>query len=221
MNTAPDLVLEGDTVDVISPFPVAHAHRVWGWTRSSGVNTQLSYPWEDDLNEHAFIERVMQQLDSPDIISFGLIDKTGDIDAKVSLPIIGMILVDYQSATLAYTHIAGRRKAAKQIREAARIVRTYAFESNDRLQYLNALISSKNVPALQVAREAGLEEDFKVSHLSLSRGNFECHQQQYHLSNQQSDSQQEPLERQEETPQRATNKVSLKEPSLEPSLAIS
>lgn len=160
-------VLEGEACDVIEPFPVAHAHRVWGWMQSGGADFRklVGLVAQD---ERTFTEAIVRQLATGEIRSFAIIDKLDERE-DIKAPVIGIITIEPINYSDALIHVAARRGRAKQVGEALDLTIDNVFETEPQLQRLSARLPSTNRAATMRALSLGFEKEVEMAYMGLTR----------------------------------------------------
>ncbi len=160
-------ILEGKAADAVEPFPVAHAHRVWGWMQSSGADFRklVGLVAQD---ERTFTESVVQQLVSGEVRSFALIDKLDERE-EIQAPVIGIVTVEPLGVSDALIHVAARRGRSKQVQESLDMIVDHIFESEPQLQRLSARLPSTNRAAKMRAHSLGFASEVEMSYMGLTR----------------------------------------------------
>lgn len=173
---APFDVIEGDLVDVLEPFPLQHAHRVWGWMQSNGADHRAAIGLVAD-DEDAYTSLVLTQLQTPGVRSFAVIDKTDTRPGAPEAPVIGIITADgnISEPGAAMMHVAARRKKTEHMNEASRLVIDRLFETEPGIVRLRAAVPMTNKSATYRALASGFKPVVDIRQMVLRRGDWETH----------------------------------------------
>ncbi len=181
-------VIIGNTVDLISPFPLTEVKRIYGWNHCyrSIVSTDDTPNSQEDFLTH------MEQM-LPQCVSYGVIDKNHLTNDKHPAPLVGVIIYEPSSLRSGYFHVATARKAWRTglIDEAGALAIADVFEHIPTLTRVGAYMLEKNFPARGLCkrlgfRQEGLIEDLVVQdgqpanviYFGLTRRNWICQQPQ-------------------------------------------
>ncbi len=147
-------ILEGQTVDLISPFPSTELKRVYGWVHCyrSIVETDLSPKTQEEFVE--YMEGYV-----PNCISWGIIDKNHITNTKHEAPLIGIFMFEPTSPWTGYLHVATARKAWRTglVDEAMDTIIKELFSNFESLTRIGAYMLEKNFPARSLAKRHGME----------------------------------------------------------------
>lgn len=183
-------LIECQDVDLIMPFPVREAHRVYGWMHcyKTICETDSSPKTKEDF------ETWMQtQLSNPNLLTFGVIDKNNKLNLKHPAPLIGIVMFERAGETNGYLHCVSSRKAwgSGFMDQALRAVITAVFKNIPELLRVSSMPLDKNFPAKAMARRMGgvfegrlddmcLQdgEPVAVVHFGITRRNWQNQQQQ-------------------------------------------
>ena len=156
-------VIEGEKVDLISPFPVEHVHRVYDWMHQykSIVETDLT---PKTLEEYCEAMRV--QLTEGGMVSYGVIDKHNVVGYTHPAPLVGIVGFEPHTAWNCYIHLAMNRRAWKyhMADEAVTLALRDVFENTELLR-VSAFVLENNRPVRYMAQRMnfvreGLYEDW-------------------------------------------------------------
>jgi RimJ/RimL family protein N-acetyltransferase len=144
-------IIEGDLVDLITPFPRKELKRVFGWL----------YCYKSIIETDAFpktpeeYEEQMSQV-IPNILSYAVIDKNNITHNKHETPLVGMFAFEPMSEWNAYIHLASSRSAWKKhlMDEAARLSITDVFSTQPFIR-LSGFILEQNLPVRYMAKRMG------------------------------------------------------------------
>lgn len=232
-NGLPFRVIEGEKVDLISPFPEKEIGRLYGWLRR--VRTELGSDGSPKGRKET-IAFYSQGLKSPNITSYAIVDKGNITSGKTDTPLVGFIAFEGQGGLNGYLHIALTKKANDErlIDESIGLAVRELFERFPSLLRISAIAAQSNWLVREIAdrvgfRTEGVCEDFytykgeprNVVHYGLTRRIFNNKCRSLHQQSDQSpqDSghslglQVEPLPQQ-------TSPEPLAEPPLEPLVAV-
>ena len=166
METKDLVVLNGERVDLISPFPFDQIHRLWGWTRPRSLRNYFDADPEMDDKE-VFLERMQEVL--PSMPSWGIVDKHCSVGGSHPAPLVGVLALEPAGPHNGYFHIAARRKTPKLVKEAATLVVDHLFTTTDLLR-LSAWVPEGNRAAAWVAQRAGFREEARLEDMILVDG---------------------------------------------------
>lgn len=172
--SAPFHVLEGNLVDVLEPFPPQHAHRVWGWNQSNGADLRATVGLVAD-DPDAYTSGVLDQIQSPGVRSFAVVDKADTRPDAPEAPVIGIIIADSRigETGAALMHIAGRRKRAEHLLEASNMVIDRLFDTEPGIDRLRAGTPVTNKAAQYRAASVGFEPVVDIRQSVLRRSRWE------------------------------------------------
>lgn len=149
-------VLIGTNIDLITPFPLQEVKRVIGW-----MYCYKSHIIDDSMptDNESILNIITAQLQSPNILSWGLIDKNNTIHSKHEAPLVGMVTFEYQYSWNGYFHIVTSRKSwgLGFSDEAGKMVIDTLFQTNPELQRVSAAILDRNADAKALAKRVGLQ----------------------------------------------------------------
>lgn len=145
-------LIEGQNVDLISPFPPQEVRRVFGWNHCYRTLTEN----DDTPNTIDDFERHMQALLSV-CPSWGIIDKNHITNIKHEAPLVGIGLFEPAGIRHGFFHVATARKAFKTglIDEAGQLVIKYLFDSIPTLLRVGAYMDERNAPAKSLCKRMG------------------------------------------------------------------
>ena len=198
-NGLPFRVIEGEKVDLISPFPEREIDRLYGWLRR--VRTELGGDASPKSRKDT-IAFYKQGLSSPNIISYAIVDKGNITSGKTDTPLVGFVAFEGQGGLNGYLHIALTKKANDErlIDESIRLAVGELFNGFPSLLRISAIAAQSNWLVREIAdrvgfRTEGVCEDFytykgeprNVVHYGLTRRRFDelcrsLHQQSDRLS---------------------------------------
>lgn len=148
-------VIPGTAVDLISPFPVAHARRVFSWLHCyrNMASTDAS-PKTPEAYEEFF------QATLPRVASFGVIDKLNLSGSKHEVPLVGFIAFEPSTPWNAYIHLASSRKAWKghMMDEATLMAIDHLFKFSTVLR-VSAFVVETNRPVRYMAQRLGFTQE--------------------------------------------------------------
>lgn len=147
-------VIEGVNVDLISPFPVSEARRVFGWMHCYRTLTES----DDTPNTlEDFIPYFQSILGL--CPSWGIIDKKRITNSQHEAPLVGVGLYEPASIRHGFFHVATARKAFKTglVDEASQLVIKEIFEKVPTLTRIGGYMDEKNAPAKGLCRRMGFK----------------------------------------------------------------
>lgn len=153
-------IIEGENVDLISPYPIQELDRAVQW-----FFQYSSYTGDDSSPKTPENIRVILQDLVTNTPTYGIIDRNNVTKHNHEAPLVGIINFTPQSAWNGYMHIAtsraawGRRSGVGLADEAAKLVLADTFSINPQLQRISALITAKNYPARRLAERVGMKID--------------------------------------------------------------
>lgn len=144
-------IIEGDLVDLISPFPRHELKRVFGWLYcyKSIIETDV-FPKTPEEYEQQMLKVI------PNVLSYAVIDKTNTTNHKHEAPLVGMFAFEPMSEWNAYIHLASSRSAWKKhlMDEAAELSINDVFKTQPFLR-LSGFILEENKPVRYMAKRMG------------------------------------------------------------------
>jgi len=145
-------ILESTNVDLLTPFPIREAKRVFGWMHAhkSVIETDQSAKSPEEFE--AFFTHLI-----PNLQSFAVIDKHNTLKMNHEAPLIGMIAFEPQSIWNGWLHVASTRKAwgSGLFEEGTRKAIDHIFANNPELRRMSAIVLQNNYPARGLARRLG------------------------------------------------------------------
>lgn len=156
------IVLEGNDVDVIAPFPVKELPAVAGWMHCyKSIITSDDGPKTDE----EMIQVLQAHVDQHH--TWGIIDKANlTKSSKVDAPIVGIVMFDKTGLNNGYIHVASNRRSWGEklvkpglIEQAGRIIITSLFENDPDLSRISISVESHNKAAINLAKRLGFVQD--------------------------------------------------------------
>ena len=150
-------VIEGENVDLLSPFPASEVERVVGWSHC--YKTYISVDGGPSTDEE-FLEAYKQRLSQA--ISFAIVDKNGITHLPHEAPLVGLVTFDLTTPFNGYFHTVTSRRAwgrpgqPRLVDEAGKLALRTVFEDYPTLLRVSALIPERNRPAISLAHRMGL-----------------------------------------------------------------
>jgi RimJ/RimL family protein N-acetyltransferase len=145
-------IIESDNVDLLSPFPLTEAKRVFGWMHAykSVIETDESPKTPEQFAEY-FSGLI------PNLQSYAVIDKHNALEMKHEVPLIGMVAFQPVENWRGYIHIASTRRAwgSGLFEEGVKRAITHLYETNPQLLTINGMFLSKNYPVRGLAKRLG------------------------------------------------------------------
>jgi len=162
------IIIEGDRVDLVEPFPTNQLGRLWGWAKAIKSIAVLD---GSPQTEEEFIKYMNSAL--PYVRSFGVIDKYNEINAKHEAPMVGYLMYQPSPPCSFYAHIASSRRvwASGLMEEAGILSYDYVFKTEPGLQRISACIPATNKAARAFAKRVGMHKDGYFKNAGLVRGN--------------------------------------------------
>ncbi len=145
-------VLEGQSVDLISPFPTSHLSRVYGWLHCyNSVIEPDGFPKSPEEYTKLMAAAI------PQTFSYGVIDKNNTTKSKHENPLVGVYMFEPTNQWNAYLHFASNRKAwkGKLMDEAAQLAIDDVFTNNPTILRLSGFILESNRPVRYMAQRMG------------------------------------------------------------------
>lgn len=172
-------IIECPNVDLIEPYPLSEAKRVFGWMHSYSSITETD---ESPKTIEEYTQFLTEAL--PAFRSYGVIDKFNALHMDHPVPLIGIIAFQPDGTPWnGYLHVASTRRAWGGGREANdRRERTglfdeacqYAFanlfETQPELLRLSAIILERNWAARNLAKRMGFVCEGKFEDMVRQRG---------------------------------------------------
>lgn len=178
------LLIESNRVDLIAPFPITEAKRVYHWNHcyKSIAESDVSPKTAEEFEE--WMKQSMANC-----LSFGVIDKHGELGIRHEAPLIGVLIFEPTSNPYnGYFHVASSRRAwgSRMIDEAGEVAIRWVFENCPTLTRVSAAMLDANKPAKALCRRLGFvfegvfedmillnTEPKPVAHFGLTRRNWE------------------------------------------------
>ncbi len=168
------LILEGQDIDVLSPFPPSqwataarwlHGHKTLVWGDGAPETPEASASWLADRSV------------LPGIETYAVVDRENLTRQETPSPLVGFIFFEPQGAENAYAHVAAARRAWGQrlthpgmIEQASELVIQHVFASHPRLQRLSVAVFANNYPAQHLAKRMGFRRDGYFRAMASYRG---------------------------------------------------
>lgn len=177
-------VIQGQTVDLITPYPTSQIKRAFGWMHCYKSITQTDEFPKTFEEFQPYMERYLQVC-----TSFGIIDKNQLTNRRHEAPLVGILIFEPGGPHNGYWHVATSRRAwgTGLVDEAARLAFQYAFDHYPQLTRLSASIAERNYPARGLTKRLGFKcegvlEDIMVLdgqplsmvHYGLTRKNWQA-----------------------------------------------
>lgn len=147
-------IISGQNVDLITPFPLVEAPRVFGWKHCYRTLSE-----DDDVPQgrEEFIENVERLL--PVAVTAGVIDKGQLTSGKHEAPLVGIVAFVPSGLRDGAIHFAAGRKAFKMglVEEALGAFLPYVWESLPSLLRISALLDESNAPAKGLLKRLGFK----------------------------------------------------------------
>lgn len=160
-------IIEAANVDLIEPFPITEAKRVFKWLRAykNIIESDLSPKTPEEFEE--YFKTIL-----PHIRSFGVIDKNSALGFRHEAPLIGMVVFEPATVWNCYLHIASNRRAwgTGFMDEAVRAGIAEVFASTPNLLRVSAYVLAKNGPVKGMARRLGFTFEGLLRDLVTQRG---------------------------------------------------
>lgn len=145
-------IISGQAVDLITPFPIVEAPRVWGWKHCFRTLSD-----DDDVpkEREEFIHSVEALL--PQSFSAGVIDKNQLTSEKHEAPLVGVVVFCPAGLRDGALHFAAGRKAFKMglVEEALVNFIPQIFNNCPQLLRISALLDESNAPAKALLKRLG------------------------------------------------------------------
>lgn len=153
-------IVEGNNVDLISPYPIKELDRAIQW-----FFQYTSYTGDDNTpRTPEAIKDLLQQVIANNT-TYGVIDKNNLSKYNHEAPLVGMLSFAPQSEWNGYLHIAMSRKAwgkkdtVSLAEEAAKLVIQDVWDQYPALLRQSCLMNTKNFPARRLAMRCGFKVD--------------------------------------------------------------
>lgn len=146
-------IVEGDRVDLISPFPAQHTELLAKWLFLCRSNV------ETDLSPHTVEEyEALIRETSPRMLTFGVIDRNGELGLPHEAPLIGHIAFEPHTCWNTYVHVASPRRAWGKglIDEGMKLAFKAVFAQEPSLQRISAVVARSNHLAHGLAKRLGM-----------------------------------------------------------------
>jgi RimJ/RimL family protein N-acetyltransferase len=154
-------------VDLIEPFPVQEARRVFGWFHAykNIVETDISPKTPEEFE--AFFKALI-----PNCRSYGIIDKNHKLSIKHEAPLVGIVVFEPQTVYNFYIHVASTRKAwgSGFIDQALNASIDDVFDLVPSLLRISAYVLANNGPVKGLARRMGFKFEGVHSDMVLKDG---------------------------------------------------
>jgi RimJ/RimL family protein N-acetyltransferase len=149
-------IIESTNIDLISPFPVSEARRVFGWMYAykSVIETDQSPKSADEYAQ--YFEGI-----SPYVLSYGVIDKHNTLNIPHEAPLIGMVAFEPSTLWNGYMHVASKRRAwaSGLVEEGAKTAIHDIFTKRPDLTRVSAMVLPRNRMAGNLAKRIGFKVD--------------------------------------------------------------
>lgn len=151
-------VLEGKNVDLIEPFPPSQILRLRGWLYC--YKTMIITDADPHTPEE-ILQFIAAQMSSPNVRSWGVIDKFNAIQSKHEAPLVGCVVFERTTPYNGYFHVTFNRQSwgKGMADEASDIVLKRVFETEPDLLRVSAAILSKNNPAKALCSRVGFNRE--------------------------------------------------------------
>ena len=160
-------ILESDNIDLIEPFPVREAKRVFGWLHAykNIIENDLSPKTPEEFE--TFMINIL-----PNVRSYGVIDKNNTLGFRHEAPLVGMVVFEPQSVWNFFIHIASTRRAwgSGFMDEAINVAIKDLFDTVPSLLRVTGLTLSNNSPVKGLARRLGWHYEGKQHDAVLQDG---------------------------------------------------
>lgn len=153
-------IIEGNNVDLISPFPINEVTRTFGW-----MHCYRTFVESDDSPKE--IEDYVRYMNAylGGVFSWGIIDKNHLTNVKHEAPLVGLITVEPVIAPWngnprsGVLHVATARKAFRTglVDEACLLVLKVMFEELPTVSRVSASMLEKNHPAKGLFKRLGFK----------------------------------------------------------------
>lgn len=148
-------IIEGPNVDLIEPFPLNQISRAVGWLHcyKTWVTTDDGPQTPEDIEKC-----LLAMFQSPNVRSWGIIDKNNKINSKHEAPIVGFLILEHNGMRNSYCHVATTRRAwgSRLVDEAVAIGMKQVFDDTPQLLRISAFIVKNNAPARALMERMGL-----------------------------------------------------------------
>ncbi len=145
-------IIESTNIDLIEPFPIQEAKRVFNWLRcyKNVIESDISPKSPEDFEQ--FLAAMI-----PFTRSFGVIDKFNTLKMKHEAPLVGMIVFEPFTIYNCYIHIASPRRAwgSGFMDEGISTALTEIFATEPTLLRVSAYVLENNGPVKGLARRLG------------------------------------------------------------------
>lgn len=156
------LVLEGQDVDVLSPFPTAQWALAARWVHCSRT---LMFGDGAPEGEAEVADWLRQHAALPGVETYGIVDKH-DLTRQQRPSLVGFIFFEPQGPVNAYAHVASSRRAWGSrivqpglMEQGAELVTQHCFRQHQALQRLSVACFANNFAAQNFAKRMGFRQD--------------------------------------------------------------
>ena len=160
-------IIESTHIDLIEPFPLREAKRVFGWLHAykNIVENDLSPKTPESFEE--FMINLL-----PNVRSFGVIDRDNVLGFRHEAPLIGMVVFEPYTIWNSFIHLASTRRAwgSGFMDEAIDRALTDIFETTPTLLRVTGLALANNGPVKGLARRLGWQYEGKQHDAILQDG---------------------------------------------------
>jgi RimJ/RimL family protein N-acetyltransferase len=160
-------IVESNNIDLISPFPLTEAKRVFGWLHA--YRTIVEHD-QSPTNPEELAELLGTMI--PNVVSYGVIDKNNSLEMPHPAPLIGMIAFEQRSVWNGYFHVASTRKAwgSGLIEEGGKAAISDIFSRFPNLTRVSAEILKHNYPAQSLAKRLGFLKEGVMEDMVTQKG---------------------------------------------------
>lgn len=159
--------IEGETIDLVTPFPMNQIPRLWSWLHSFKT-TNFDDGSPQTVEE--FIPWTASRL--ANVLSYGVIDKNNILNMKHEVPMIGFISVEPAGPRAAYTHVASTRRAHGKglMDEGFKLAIGDTFTQVPSLLRIGGAIIPWNKSARSFVERAGFQYEGRIRHATTQKG---------------------------------------------------
>lgn len=155
-------IIEGQDVDVISPFPAKFIKQAVAWLHCHPTLTMADNSPKDEEGLLTYMEEILHNCPS-----YAIVDKYNLTRVKsTDTPLVGIVTVQPLPPWSAYVHIASTRKAWGEkltkpglLEQGSRLIIEDLFANTPTLLRINASPLSHNAAAKGLCRRLGFRQD--------------------------------------------------------------
>lgn len=160
-------VITGETVDLISPFPLSYLDRLVKWTYQYKSLLTWDYGPQTDQEMHELLHSCIETKRS-----YGVVDKYNKIGVSTDGPIvIGSFIVDEASPVNCHVHTVSQRRAwGKGLMDEAVDLLVEDLFSDPALLRISANMVANNRAVISLATRHGFKREGLIRDMIISNG---------------------------------------------------